>query len=47
MDYAAAEKIAMELIEQRRSFYKATLSNAIGSAPDAEKPRIIALMGQI
>lgn len=47
MDYAAAEKIALELIEQRRSFFKATLSNAIGSAPDAEKPRIIALMGQI
>lgn len=45
ISFSAAEKIAMELIEQRKSFFSATLSNAIGSASDTNKPKVIALKG--
>lgn len=44
LDYAAAEKIALELIDQRKSFFHSMLSNALGSAPDGEKQRIVSLM---
>lgn len=47
VDFAAAEKIALELIDQRSYFFQTTLSNAIGSAPESEKPRIMSLMRSI
>lgn len=44
--FAEAEKTAYELLDMRESFFRATLSNAIGSASDKNKPRIIELMGK-
>lgn len=44
-NFAEAEKTATELIGMRESFFRATLSNAIGSALDANKPKVVELMG--
>lgn len=44
-DYAEAEKTAAELIAMRESFFRATLSNAVGSASQENKPKVIELMG--